>query len=190
MRRGTSILRMPPTSASARLPYPGSSRRLPKIIVGFSTAVATDFRYAGMFYHADSGLYLTHYRVYDPVTARWLSRDPLGEGEGVNLSAYVGNNPINLTDPLGLSDDCANSWTCREYWSVTWDQFKKIAGWEWEKAWTTVENEWKTWNNFPNKSRWFRYKFPKTQLCVDWYNENVEPYFEAAYDVIRDILRA
>jgi RHS repeat-associated protein len=39
----------------------------------------TDFRYAGMFYHADSGLYLTQYRAYDPRTARWLSRDPLGE---------------------------------------------------------------------------------------------------------------
>ena len=30
-----------------------------------------------MFYNADSGLYLTQYRAYDPVTARWLSRDPI-----------------------------------------------------------------------------------------------------------------
>jgi len=68
-----------------------------------------------MFYHTDSGLYLTHYRVYDPVTARWLSRDPLGEGEGVNLSAYVGNNPINLMDPLGLFD-----------WYHPWSDLKRI----------------------------------------------------------------
>ncbi len=43
------------------------------------TATLPDFRFAGMFYHAASGLYLTQYRAYDPRTARWLSRDPLGE---------------------------------------------------------------------------------------------------------------
>jgi RHS repeat-associated protein len=43
------------------------------------TAPLTDFNYAGMFYNADSGLYLTQYRAYDPVSGRWLSRDPNGE---------------------------------------------------------------------------------------------------------------
>jgi RHS repeat-associated protein len=60
-----------------------------------------DYRYAGLFYHAPSGLYLTHYRVYDPVPARWLSRDPIGEPGGVNLYGYARDNPINLTDPTG-----------------------------------------------------------------------------------------
>jgi hypothetical protein len=32
-----------------------------------------------MFYNADSGLYLTRYRAYDPISGRWLSRDPDGE---------------------------------------------------------------------------------------------------------------
>jgi RHS repeat-associated protein len=32
-----------------------------------------------MFYDADSGLYLTQYRAYDPLSGRWLSRDPIGE---------------------------------------------------------------------------------------------------------------
>ena len=44
-----------------------------------ATAPLTDFNYAGMFYNADSGLYLTQYRAYDPVAGRWLSRDPVGE---------------------------------------------------------------------------------------------------------------
>jgi RHS repeat-associated protein len=64
--------------------------------------VSSDIRYAGMFYHQDSGLYLTHYRAYDPRTGRWLSRDPLGEIAGTNLYAYVGGNPISYSDPLGL----------------------------------------------------------------------------------------
>jgi RHS repeat-associated protein len=68
------------------------------------TAPLTDFGFAGMFWHADSGLYLTQYRAYDPVLGRWLSRDPLGEGSDrrANLYAYVGGNPVTWTDPSGL----------------------------------------------------------------------------------------
>jgi hypothetical protein len=38
-----------------------------------TTTPFTDFGYARMFFNADSGIYLTKYRVYDPVTARWLA---------------------------------------------------------------------------------------------------------------------
>jgi RHS repeat-associated protein len=56
------------------------------------TAPVTDFVYGGMFYNADSGLYLTNYRAYDPIAGRWLSRDPLGENTDPvkNLYPYVG----------------------------------------------------------------------------------------------------
>jgi RHS repeat-associated protein len=66
----------------------------------------TDFRYAGMFYLSEAGLYLTHYRVYDPAFGRWLSRDPIGENGGTNLYTYVNNNPLNLFDIFGLTPDC------------------------------------------------------------------------------------
>ncbi len=68
------------------------------------TAPVTDFGYAGLFNHAASGLNLTWYRAYDPVAGRWLSRDPIGEGTdpAMNLYAYVGGDPINVADPLGL----------------------------------------------------------------------------------------
>lgn len=57
--------------------------------------------FTGHFHHA-SGLVLTWFRGYDPVSARWLSRDPIGEAGGTNLYAYVENNPINQADPFGL----------------------------------------------------------------------------------------
>ena len=73
-------------------------------------SAGTDFRYAGMFYEENSGLYLTHYRAYDPVTARWLSRDPIEERGGMNLYAYVGGNPANSTDRFGLRGDPYTRW--------------------------------------------------------------------------------
>ncbi len=67
------------------------------------TAPPTDFVYAGMFYNADSGLYLTNYRAYDPIGGRWLSREPLGESVDPvgNLYRYVVGNPISMVDPRG-----------------------------------------------------------------------------------------
>jgi RHS repeat-associated protein len=68
-----------------------------------ATAPVTDFVYAGMFYNADSGLYLTQYRAYNPGIGRWLSRDPFGESSdpAANLYRYVDGNPISLADPNG-----------------------------------------------------------------------------------------
>ncbi len=68
-----------------------------------TTAPVTDFNYAGMFYNSDSGLYLTQYRAYDPVSGRWLSRDTFGERSdpAANLYRYVNGNPVSLTDPSG-----------------------------------------------------------------------------------------
>jgi RHS repeat-associated protein len=63
----------------------------------------TDFGYGGhYFYHVQSGLNLALYRAYDPINARWLNRDPIGEIGGINLYGFVGNNPVNFVDPYGL----------------------------------------------------------------------------------------
>jgi RHS repeat-associated protein len=66
-----------------------------------------------MFSHQASGLYLTLNRAYDPYSGRWLSRDPAGEQviSSTNLYAYVGDNPVNLTDANGLcpSKQCSQA---------------------------------------------------------------------------------
>jgi len=50
------------------------------------------------------GTGITHMRArgYDPRTGRFLSPDPIGYGDGVNLYGYVGGDPVNLVDPDGL----------------------------------------------------------------------------------------
>ena len=44
--------------------------------------------------------------AYESASGRpeWLSRDPIEEEGGINLYGYVGNSPINRSDPLGLFD--------------------------------------------------------------------------------------
>ena len=62
------------------------------------------FAFAGGLHDPHTGL--THFgaREYDPATARWTSKDPIGfAGGDTNLYAYVANDPINLLDPSGLA---------------------------------------------------------------------------------------
>ncbi|MBU2840925.1 RHS repeat-associated core domain-containing protein [Acidithiobacillus thiooxidans] len=63
---------------------------------------APDYRYAGLFFHEQSGFYLAVFRAYDPRAGRLISRDPIGEDGGINLYEYVESNPTNYVDPIGL----------------------------------------------------------------------------------------
>jgi RHS repeat-associated protein len=49
-----------------------------------------------------SGLYHYRARYYDPIRNRFISEDPIGLAGGINLRAYLGNNPLRRVDPLGL----------------------------------------------------------------------------------------
>lgn len=50
-----------------------------------------------------TGLIYYRARYYDPSLGRFAQRDPAGFADGINPYAYVGNNPISFSDPLGLS---------------------------------------------------------------------------------------
>jgi RHS repeat-associated protein len=64
------------------------------------SAIENNLRFAGQYFDAESGLHYNLHRYYDPKTGRYLQTDPFGEG--LNLYAYVFNNPTRFIDPLGL----------------------------------------------------------------------------------------
>jgi RHS repeat-associated protein len=76
-------------------------------------SVHEDRLFSGHYYHASSGLHLAWARAYDSTNGRWLSRDPLiwaeALPEGTSAYAYVGNDPVNRVDPLGLCFQSAKS---------------------------------------------------------------------------------
>ena len=51
----------------------------------------------------ETSLYFLSARYYDPATGRFVSKDPIEFAAGdLNLYRYVGNDPVNGTDPSGL----------------------------------------------------------------------------------------
>jgi RHS repeat-associated protein len=56
--------------------------------------------YAGQYFDEETGLHYNLNRYYNPKTGRYLRADPFGDG--LNLYAYVYNNPQGFIDPLGL----------------------------------------------------------------------------------------
>lgn len=59
-------------------------------------------RLPGQWEDPETGLHYNDQRYYDSAIGRYISADPLGLDGGFNAHAYVANNPLGYTDPLGL----------------------------------------------------------------------------------------
>ena len=57
--------------------------------------------YTGREYDRESGLYYLRARYYSPDTGRFISRDPIGQNDQVNLYTYVANSPLKYVDRMG-----------------------------------------------------------------------------------------
>jgi RHS repeat-associated protein len=60
------------------------------------------FQYTGQIWLPEANLYHYKARAYAPSLGRFLQSDPILYAGGMNLYAYVGADPVNARDPLGL----------------------------------------------------------------------------------------
>lgn len=70
-----------------------------------SATTYTPLRFPGQYFDPETGLHYNYFRHYDPETARYATRDPLGLVPAPNPVTYV-HNPHTWTDPLGLAPGC------------------------------------------------------------------------------------
>ncbi|MBV1928596.1 MAG: hypothetical protein KUG81_03690 [Gammaproteobacteria bacterium] len=67
-----------------------------------ASIVGNPYLYTGRRFDTETTNYYYRARYYDPGLGRFLQADPLGISAGLNVYAYVGNDPFNFTDPSGL----------------------------------------------------------------------------------------
>ena len=107
-----SVFRNPPISR--KRPYIVRTSRVsayPRISIGgpfgevvkkTGTGSSVPFRFSTKYQDDETGLAYYGYRYYQPSTGRWVGREPIGEQGSANLECFVGNNPQNYFDILGL----------------------------------------------------------------------------------------
>ena len=71
--------------------------------------------FTGREYDREAGLYYMRARYYDSGLGRFISRDPIGTGDNVNLYTYVANSPLNYIDRMGREKQPVSK---ERFWSI------------------------------------------------------------------------
>src|SRR5579884_1117106 len=101
------------------------------VILNTGTNLVTNpFQYEGGYFESSTGLVKFGTRYYNPQLGRWTQQDPvggsLGDPDSLNRYLYVGNDPVNETDPSGrYSQYCIGS--------VAWNVILGLLG-----AWLSI----------------------------------------------------
>ncbi|MHC4068615.1 MAG: RHS repeat domain-containing protein [Planctomycetota bacterium] len=66
-----------------------------------TSSVNNPYMFTARRYDDETSLYYYRARYYDPDVGRFISVDPIGYEDSMNLYNYVGNNPVVERDPFG-----------------------------------------------------------------------------------------
>jgi len=67
-----------------------------------ASPVPNALQFAGRDFDAETQLYYDRARYIDPALGRFVSEDPIGLNGGINRYTFVGNDPVNGSDPSGM----------------------------------------------------------------------------------------
>ena len=69
------------------------------------------YRYSGKERDDETGMYYYGARYYAPFLGRWVSADPVGKRDGLNLFVFVRGNPVSSIDSVGhQTEDGQDYW--------------------------------------------------------------------------------
>ena len=108
--------------------------------VASQTDLPKRYRYTGKERDDENDLYYHGARYYAPWLGRWISCDPSELVDGINLYAYVSNDPVSAMDPTGraranakvglIPEETAREWQNTLYGASAFWVEKTSSAWE------------------------------------------------------------
>jgi RHS repeat-associated protein len=123
-------------------------------------------------YDRETNLYYLRARYYDANLGRFISRDPIGMQDDINLYKYTRNSPLNYTDRIWTIAkqviatltiySRANNWIWHSWIEITkWDNTTTYG--LWPDRWWSSEPDW----NLPQIYDWVQINWPETSYTKD-----------------------
>ena len=86
------------------------------------------YGFTGRRFDKETGLWYYRNRMYSAELGRFMQRDPAGYVDGMNLYAYVRNNPLRYLDPWGLcsSNTISTAADVADWWTQQSNQTTQI----------------------------------------------------------------
>jgi RHS repeat-associated protein len=89
--------------------------------------ITFNLRGSNQYFDAESGLHYNTQRYFNPISAKYLTPDPMGLAAGPDLYAFALNQPHTLSDPLGLQPTPSTDWSKASYNDKLTEVIKRAA---------------------------------------------------------------